>query len=66
MTAEKPKLQWFVYCAGCGEPFAIMPATDSVPVAMSWRGPCPVCGTEHTYRPDEMHLGTDEPFIDDD
>jgi endogenous inhibitor of DNA gyrase (YacG/DUF329 family) len=53
------KKRWFVDCPSCGGQFAIADAIEDEPFPPnhSWKGPCPLCGEEHTYKPSEMQLG---------
>ena len=57
---SEPKRWWFVNCVDCGGQIQIAEAVDlegnPFPPNFSWKGPCPLCGAEHTYRPNEMEL----------
>ena len=59
---SEKKYVLFVDCVNCGAQFSIGDAPnpeeeEAFPTSQSWKGPCPFCGTEHTYRPNEMQLG---------
>jgi hypothetical protein len=58
------KKRWFVDCPSCGGQFAIGDAIqiedEPFPRSLSWKGPCPHCGVEHTYNPRDMQLGEEQ------
>ena len=61
---SEKKYRWFVDCVACGAQFSIADAPNAeqepFPPSHNWKGPCPLCGAEHTYSPSEMQLGEEQ------